>query len=465
MLLMTLRARPTTRVQIFGHIFGRVQQANSRFLQHRSSSFITTPIFYVNASPHIGHLYSSLLADVTNRWQEICGYSGAIFSTGTDEHGLKVQQTAASRGYSPKVFCDKVSSDFKSIFDLCDISYTDFVRTTEERHRRAVENFWTKLYSAGYIYEGNYKGWYSTSEESFLTPGQVTDAPDGNGLKKISIESGQPVHWTTEHNYMFRLSEFGPRLLQWLDRNQRAIYPTIFADIVREWIQGGLQDLSVSRQRDRLQWGIPVPDDPSQTMSKSIGNVVDPHVCVQRFTADGFRFGLLREDLLHSDGDYSEAKMVAILNAELADTFGNLLSRVTAKSLNPDQIFPEFHTDLFPSRPDGSLRSRASKEDYELIDKLKELPEWLLRLLFEVIMKRFHAIYWPAFLMAAGMPPPKSIICHSHWTRDGSKMSKSIGNVVDPHVCVQRFTADGFRFGLLREDLLHSDGELVDKYY
>ncbi|XP_033120875.1 methionine--tRNA ligase, mitochondrial-like [Anneissia japonica] len=266
MLLMTLRARPTTRVQLFGHIFGRVQQANSRFLQHRSSSFITTPIYYVNASPHIGHLYSSLLADVTNRWQEICGYSGAIFSTGTDEHGLKVQQAAAFRGYSPKVFCDRVSSDFKSIFDLCDISYTDFVRTTEERHRRAVESFWTKLYSAGYIYEGNYKGWYSMSEESFLTPGQVTDAPDGNGLKKISIESGQPVHWTTEHNYMFRLSEFGPRLLQWIDKNQRAIYPTIFADIVREWIQGGLQDLSVSRQRDRLQWGIPVPDDPSQTV-------------------------------------------------------------------------------------------------------------------------------------------------------------------------------------------------------
>ncbi|XP_070538863.1 methionine--tRNA ligase, mitochondrial-like isoform X2 [Ptychodera flava] len=407
------------------------------------SPFITTPIFYVNAVPHIGHLYSATLADTLHRWHRLLGYEDTIFATGTDEHGLKVQQAAARHDKPTKLYCDEVSHKFKELFNECDIQYTDFIRTTEERHYEAVNYFWNKLMSNGYIYEGTYEGWYAVSDEAFLTDSQVKDIRDERGnVIKVSMETGNPVEWTQEKNYMFRLSDFGARLQKWLEDNPNAIKPAKFIGIVQQWIQEGLPDLSVSRQRDRLEWGIPVPGDETQTiyvwldalvnyltvcgyphntrlwpgvnlvgkdilkfhavywpaflmaadlppprsvlchshwtvngqkMSKSKGNVVDPFEKVKTYTKDGLRYFLMREGVPHSDGDYSDEKVVRYLNAELVDTFGNLLSRCTGKALNPQQIFPAFDETSFP--PVWNDGCRVRKEDYELIQSMQQLPD------------------------------------------------------------------------------------------
>ncbi|XP_077987959.1 methionine--tRNA ligase, mitochondrial-like [Glandiceps talaboti] len=411
-----------------------------------ASPFITTPIFYVNAVPHIGHLYSATLADTLHRWYRILGYKDTIFSTGTDEHGLKVQQAAARHSKPTKLYCDQVSLQFKELFNKCNIQYTDYIRTTEDRHREAVNHFWNKLVSNGYIYEGTYKGWYAVSDEAFLTDEQVKDIEDEDGkIVKVSRETGNPVEWTEERNYMFRLSEFGPKLQAWLSSDSNIIKPNKFTNLIHQWIQDGLPDLSVSRQRDRLEWGIPVPNDSTQTiyvwldalvnyltvcgypnqshlwpavhlvgkdilkfhavywpaflmaadmpppkailchshwmmqsqkMSKSKGNVVNPFEKIQTYTQDGLRYFLMREGVPHSDGDYYDEKVVKYLNAELAGTLGNLLSRCTARSLNPDQIFPPFHQSSFPPISDSSDKTDTDYYDYdELIQSLQDLPD------------------------------------------------------------------------------------------
>ncbi|XP_038049947.1 methionine--tRNA ligase, mitochondrial-like [Patiria miniata] len=408
------------------------------------NAFLTTPIFYVNAVPHIGHLYSALIADCAHRWQQNTGAKETIFATGTDEHGLKVQQAASSAKMKPQEYCDRVSREFRRLFTESNVKCTDFIRTTEVRHQEAVNHFWTILQERGHIYKGKYEGWYSTSDETFLSTQQVRDSNAQNGVK-VCTETGNPVEWTTETNYMFRLSEFPPRLLEWLDNNPRAVYPAKFHTMVRQWLEDGLQDLSVSRQRDRLQWGIPVPGDSSQTiyvwldalvnyltvcgfpgqtnlwpathivgkdilkfhaiywpafllaaglppprsivchshwtmdnfkMSKSRGNVVDPFDRLRTYTPDGLRYFLLREGVLHSDGDYTDEKVLKLLNVELADNLGNLLSRVTGKALNPAQVFPQFHAELFPWPQTYTTTSgRASSEDYALVSALCRLPE------------------------------------------------------------------------------------------
>ncbi|XP_071838638.1 methionine--tRNA ligase, mitochondrial-like [Apostichopus japonicus] len=414
-------------------------------LQNLNGFCISTPIFYVNAVPHIGHLYSAVLADFAHRYHKLKGASGTIFSTGTDEHGLKIQQAAVAAGKDPQIFCDEVSKEFKRLFDRSDVVYTDFIRTTEARHKKAVKCFWEKLFKSGFIYKGHYEGWYSTSDETFLPESQVTKAVDKQGKEiQVSIDSGNLVEWTTETNYLFKLSEFQDSLSHWLESNPKSIQPSKFYSMVQGWIQGGLKDLSVSRQRSRLEWGIPVPGDDSQTiyvwldalinyitvcgypdnisgwpginivgkdilkfhaiywpaflmaagldppqsivchshwtmdsfkMSKSRGNVVDPFNQLKKFSSDGLRYFLLREGVLHSDGDYSERKVAKVLNVELADTLGNLLSRVTGAALNPHQQFPPFHQEYFPRNGPRGAMSGVSKEDYNLLDALQKLPE------------------------------------------------------------------------------------------
>ncbi|XP_029296892.1 methionine--tRNA ligase, mitochondrial [Cottoperca gobio] len=405
------------------------------------SYYITTPIFYVNASPHLGHLYSAVIADCLHRYKLLQGFNSK-FGTGTDEHGLKIQQAAEAAGKDPLNFCTDVSERFKHLFNSCNISYTDYIRTTEQRHHQAVKHFWSVLWNKGLIYKGSYEGWYSTQDESFLTSLQVGDALDSSGKEiKVSLESGHKVEWMKEENYMFRLSAFRSQLLDWLRGNPRAIQPELFSQIVQQVLQEDLADLSVSRQRSRLQWGIPVPGDAEQTiyvwldalvnyltvagypdkhdqwwnvahhivgkdilkfhaiywpafllgaglplpqtiyvhshwtsggkkMSKSVGNVVDPVECSQKFTIDGIRYFLLRQCIPESDSDYTDDKVRKLLNAELADTLGGLLNRCTAPALNPAQVYPAFCPQSFPYEQGG----RAVVEDYHMLDSVKNLP-------------------------------------------------------------------------------------------
>ncbi|RUS85422.1 hypothetical protein EGW08_006813, partial [Elysia chlorotica] len=258
--------------------------------------FITTPIFYVNAAPHLGHLYCCLLADASARWQRLKGRP-SFFTTGTDEHGLKIQQAAAACDQLPGEFCDSVSKQFKDLFDTAQIKYDAFQRTTDERHINAVSAFWKRLEKTGHIYQGSYAGWYSVSDEAFLTEDDVEERtlPDGS-KKMVSRESGHAVIWTEEKNYMFKLSDFQQDLLYWLN-SQRKISIYVWLDALINYIS-------------------------------ALG-------------------------------------------------------------------YPE--KDISPWPPDCQIIGKD--------------------------ILRFHAVYWPAFLIAAGLEPPTKLIVHSHWLVDNVKVS------------------------------------------
>jgi len=229
--------------------------------------YITTPIFYVNAAPHVGHMYTMILTDVLKRWQSLKARK-AILCTGTDEHGLKIQQAAAKANTPPKDFCDKGAVVFQDLANRIDISNDIFIRTTDARHKEGVEYAWQMLEEKGWIYESKHEGWYSVSDETFYPQGQVqviVDPPTGRKVM-VSVETGKEVEWTSERNYHFRLSAFRESLLEFYERNPEFIVPrTRMQEVVRE-VTAGLEDLSVSRPVERLQWGIRVPTDPSQTI-------------------------------------------------------------------------------------------------------------------------------------------------------------------------------------------------------
>ena len=391
---------------------------------------ITTPIFYVNSAPHIGHLYSCLLADAHCRYTRLLAPDNShdkkiIFSTGTDEHGLKVQQAAARAELSPQQFCDKISDKFRKLFDKCNIDYTHYIRTSDADHKSVVGEVWRRLEERGDLYKTEYSGWYSVQEESF-----ITSVEQRHG-EHVSSDTGQRLEWTSEENWMFRLSSYQERLLQW-HRDHTPVTPHVFRGQVLAWISEGLIDLSVSRPSSRLHWGVPVPGDDEQTiyvwidalvnyltvchypqlsgwpptvqvlgkdilkfhaiywpamlmsldlplpqklfvhshwtvdnvkMSKSLGNVVDPHEMIDKYSSDGVRYFLLREGVPHSDGNFSESSMIQLLNLELANTMGNLLNRCSSKGVNKSQIIPKY----------PSTYSEQSELSVELEQRLRDL--------------------------------------------------------------------------------------------
>ncbi len=241
--------------------------SNSTKVEQEKPYYVTTPIFYVNAAPHIGHMYTMILTDVLKRWQQMKNRR-AIMLTGTDEHGIKIQRTAAKAGIEPQEFCDKGADVFKQLAAQIDISHDIFMRTTDEKHKQAVEYAWQMLEQGGYIYESKHEGWYSVSDETFYPQGQVhliIDPPTGRKIM-ASIETGKEVEWTSERNYHFRLSSFRDRLLQFYKDNPKFIVPeSRMNEIVRQ-VTDGLEDLSISRPVERLTWGVRVPTDTSQTM-------------------------------------------------------------------------------------------------------------------------------------------------------------------------------------------------------
>ncbi|ORY96367.1 tRNA synthetases class I (M)-domain-containing protein [Syncephalastrum racemosum] len=286
---------------------------------------------------------------------------------------------------SPIDFCDKVSDSFKRLCDTADISYTTFMRTTEPRHAKAVSELWKTLEKKGYLYKGKHEGWYAVSDEAFYTDSQVTKVKDESTGRQLTIanESGQVVEWTVEENYKFKLSAFQDRLLQWIDDNPKAIVPENRRNEVVSWIKQGLGDLSVSRLRSRLDWGIQVPGDADHTIYVWLDALTN------YMTAAGYPWRS-KEDM---DKSYWPAN-VHIVGKDII---------------------------------------------------------------------RFHAIYWPAFLMAAGLPLPKQILAHAHWTMGKMKMSKSRGNVADPFELMDTYGPDAVRYYLVRDGGLADDADYSEE--
>ncbi|GAA5970087.1 hypothetical protein JCM11641_000262 [Rhodosporidiobolus odoratus] len=254
-------SRPLSTSQI------QLDQSNDK------SFYVTTPIFYVNADPHIGHLHSTLLADVYARYARLRDPArGAVMMTGTDEHGLKIQRVAEAKGISPKELCDGVSKRFRDLAEAAGLDHQVFIRTTEDRHRTAVEHVWRELDKRGHIYKSSYEGWYAVSDEAYVPEGQVGEVSDEKSGEKYmaSVETGTRVEWMKEENYKFRLSAFRDPLLKWLQSSPQPVQPpsrtTALISALTQPSSTDLNDLSISRPLSRLSWGIRVPEDPQHTI-------------------------------------------------------------------------------------------------------------------------------------------------------------------------------------------------------
>jgi methionyl-tRNA synthetase len=332
--------------------------------------YLTTPLFYPNGAPHIGHAYTVLASDTIARFQRLDGRD-VFFLTGTDEHGLKMKQTALAEGLTPQQLADRNSQRFRDMWVALDVSQDDFIRTTEPRHYRASQAIWRRMEAAGDIYLGKYAGWYSVRQEAYFLEKETTLGPDGVRREPL----GSPVEWTEEETYFFRLSTYQERLLAHYEANPDFIGPQERRNEVVSFVKGGLDDLSISRAT--LDWGIPLPGDPKHIMYVWL------------------------------------------------DALTNYITGVG-----------------FPDTDSASFR-RYWPADLHVIGK-------------DIL--RFHAVYWPAFLMSAGIALPRRIFSHGFLFNRGEKMSKSVGNVVDPFVLADAYGVDPLRYFLLREVPFGQDG-------
>ena len=334
--------------------------------------FITTPIYYPSAKPHMGHAYSSIVSDVIARFKRLDGYK-VEFLTGTDEHGLKIQRAAEEKGIDPKKFCDEISETFRNLSNTLNLSNTDFIRTTEDRHIKSVQNLWKILEEKDEIYLSKYSGWYSVSDEAFYNEDEIKEE---NGIN-ISVNSGSKVEWVEEESYFFKLSKWENKLLKFYEENPDFILPNSRRNEVISFVKSGLKDLSISRKS--FSWGIKVPNN-------------DDHVIYVWL-----------------------------------DALTNYIS-----ALNYPDTKNKKYKNFWPA-------------DVHMIGK-------------DIL--RFHAVYWPAFLLAANLPPPKRVYGHG-WILSGEeKMSKSKGNILDPLEIVEKYGLDPLRYYLLKEVSFGNDGSI-----
>jgi methionyl-tRNA synthetase len=329
--------------------------------------YITTPIYYVNDVPHIGHAYTTLACDVLARYKRARKYE-VFFLTGTDEHGQKVERAAQSQSETPLELADRVVKRFQSLWEKLNISESDFIRTTQERHKKAVTEMFTRIEAKGDIYLGEYEDWYCTHCETFWTE---TLLMDGN-----CPDCGRPTDKLKEESYFFRMSKYSDALVKHIEENPDFIQPRTRKNEIISFLKEGLRDLSISRTT--FSWGIPVP-----------GN--DQHVLYVWF-----------------------------------DALTNYISGLG-----------------FPDDEEGHFE-KFWPADAHVIGK-------------DIL--RFHAVYWPTFLLAAGLPLPKKVFAHGWWTVEGQKMSKSLRNVVEPHMLVDTYGVDAIRYFLLREVPFGLDGD------
>ncbi len=334
--------------------------------------YITTPIYYPSGRPHMGHAYSSIIADFFARFKSIDDYN-VHFLTGTDEHGLKIQRSAEKAGKKPKEFCDKISQTFKDLSKTLNLSNTDFIRTTEDRHKKTVQHLWSLLEKNDDIYLSNYSGWYSVSDEAFYNEDEIEEIEG----KKIAKSSKSTVEWIEEESYFFRLSKWQKPLLEFYKKNPDFILPESRKNEVISFVKSGLNDLSVSRKS--FSWGIPVPNNKNHVIYVWL------------------------------------------------DALTNYIS-----ALN----YPDKNDDLF-----------------------KKFWPATIHLIGKDIL-RFHAVYWPAFLLAAKIDLPMKVYGHG-WILSGEeKMSKSKGNILDPLEIIKEYGLDPLRYYLIKEVSFGNDGNI-----
>lgn len=337
----------------------------------RPSYYVTTPIYYVNDVPHIGHAYTTLACDVLARFKRLDGHN-VMFLTGTDEHGQKIERSAEKAGVDPQAFCDRVSSRFKELAEAMNYSNDQFIRTTEDRHKRAVQHLWKVLEEKGFIYEDSYAGWYSVRDEAFYAEKELLE---GEGGEKLA-PTGAPVEWVEEPSFFFKLSAFEDKLLELYEGQEDFVLPKSRLNEVKSFVKGGLEDLSISRSS--FKWGVSVPGHEGHVMYVWI------------------------------------------------DALANYLTAVGY----PDETAEAYKT-FWPA-------------NIHMVGK-------------DIL--RFHAVYWPAFLMAADLPLPDRVFAHGWWTNEGQKISKSLGNVIDPFELMDSYGLDPVRFFLLREVPFGNDGD------
>jgi len=334
--------------------------------------YITTPIYYPSGKPHMGHAYSSIVADIFARFKRLENYN-VLFLTGTDEHGQKIQKEAKKNNKDPKIFCDELSETFKSLTKILNLSNNDFIRTTEKRHHKSVIEIWNRLVESGDIYLDKYSGWYSVSDEAFYDEDEIENI----NQKKVSKSSGSTVEWVEEESYFFKLSSWSNKLLEFYNTNPNFILPTSRKNEVVKFVEKGLKDLSISRTS--FKWGIPVPKN-------------EKHVIYVWL-----------------------------------DALTNYIS-----ALNFPDIKDKKFKDFWPA-------------DIHIIGK-------------DIL--RFHAVFWPAFLLAAKLPLPKKVFGHGWILSDDKKMSKSLGNILDPIEIIDKYGVDQLRYYLVKEVSLGNDGSI-----
>jgi methionyl-tRNA synthetase len=334
--------------------------------------YITTPIYYPSAKPHMGHAYTSIIADFFARFKRIDGFK-VHFLTGTDEHGLKIQRAAEKKKMDSLKFCDEISQTFRDLSKTLNLSNTDFIRTTEERHKKTVQHLWLELEKNDDIYLSKYSGWYSVSDEAFYNEDEIKI----DGENKIAVSSGSPVGWIEEESYFFRLSKWQDKLLEYYKKNPDFISPKSRKNEVVSFVKSGLKDLSISRKA--FSWGIKVPNNPDHVI----------YVWLDALT-----------------------NYISALN--YPDTSDNLFKKFWPATVH-------------------------------LIGK-------------DIL--RFHAVYWPAFLMAAKIPLPEKIYGHGWILSGDEKMSKSKGNILDPLDIIEKYGLDPLRYYLIKEVSFGNDGNI-----
>lgn len=339
--------------------------------------YITTPLYYVNDAPHIGHTYTTVAADVMARYQRAKG-KPVHFLTGTDEHGQKVFRKATERGLTPQAHVDELVQRFQKLWERLDCTHDDFIRTTEPRHTAVVQEVLTELFERGDIYKESYAGWYSTSAERFWTEKDVLVAEDGT---KLCPDTQQPVEWLEETNYWFRMSKYADQLRAWAAEHSDWIRPESRKNELLGTLKKEIADLCITRPKERLPWGIPIP----------------------------------------WDGDYVTYVW-----------FDALLNYVSAIGYRRDQ---QRFGACWPA-------------DFQLLGK-------------DILTT--HTVYWGTMLLALGLDPAECLYAHGWWTVEGRKMSKSVGNVVDPNLLIDAYGADSVRYVLMAEKSFGGDGDFSHK--